>query len=388
MFKQAAVNKLLEKYFLICMFFIAGIVIRYSVIDNTNIDTNNYLIPWYDYITQNGILTALGDNFANYTPPYTYLLALITTIPIPKLIAIKIIPIVMDFINSILIFKIVNSRYLNRSISFWAAAIFWCLPSIILNSAYWGQADSFYTGFLLLTIYFLLLSRPLLAMLAFSVSVAFKLQAIFMAPLLVVLFIKPFINSKDELNSKIKFWHFLLIPMVYCLLCLPAVLLGRKWSDVLVIYLEQAKTFKNLSDYAPNPYVFIPNQYYHPVYELGLVFAVICACIWIALTAKNNINLVKDRLLLATLASVAIVPFLLPKMHERYFYPADALSLVVAFFIPKLWYLPIGFQVISCLSYYPILSDTWAHTNVKYAAVINTFLIGFILWKQFNNNYK
>lgn len=389
MFKQVAVNKLLESYFLLSILFIAGIVIRCAVIHNTNIDTNNYLIPWYDYIAQKGILTALGDNFANYTPPYTYLLALMTAIPIPKLIAIKIIPIVMDLINSILIYKIINSRYPSSSISLWAAVIFWCLPSVILNSAYWGQADSFYTGFLLLTIYFLLLSRPLFAMLAFSISVAFKLQAIFMAPLLVVLLIKPFANTNnDEVNSNIKFWHFLLVPMVYCLLCLPAVLLGRKWSDVLAIYLDQAKTFKNLSDYAPNPYVFISNQYFHPVYELGLVFAVICVCVWIAFTAKKNLNLIKDRLLLAALASVAIVPFLLPKMHERYFYPADALSLVVAFFIPKLWYLPIGFQVISCLSYYPILSDTWAHTNVKYAAIINTCFIGFILWKQFNNKYQ
>lgn len=381
-------NKVLYNYFIVIALFSAGVVARITVLHHTNVDLDLYVIPWYDYIVQNGILTALGDNFANYTPPYTYLLALITATTIPKLIAIKLIPIVMDVVNSVIVYKIVRYKYNSGLAPLWSAAIFWCLPTIVLNSAHWGQADSFYTGFLLLTFYFLLLSRPLLAVFAFSIAFAFKLQAIFMVPVLAVLLINPFIRAENsEVRTNIRFWHFLLVPVVYCLSCLPTVMLGRQWSDVLTIYLTQANTFKNLSEYAPNPYVFIPNQHFHPVYEYGLIFAVIITCIWIAFTLKNN-NLVKDRLILVTLASVAIVPFLLPKMHERYFYPADAFSLLVAFFMPKYWYLPIGFQVISCLSYYPILANTWAHTNVKYAAIINTFLIGFIVWKQLKNKYQ
>ena len=33
--------------------------------------------------------------------------------------------------------------------------------------------------------------------------------------------------------------------------------------------------------------------------------------------------------------SVALVPFLLPKMHDRYFYPADIFSLLAAFYMPE-----------------------------------------------------
>jgi hypothetical protein len=42
-------------------------------------------------------------------------------------------------------------------------------------------------------------------------------------------------------------------------------------------------------------------------------------------------------------------------MHERYFYLADVLSVVLAFYRPRLWYLPLIVQASSFLSYVPFL---------------------------------
>jgi Gpi18-like mannosyltransferase len=37
-----------------------------------------------------------------------------------------------------------------------------------------------------------------------------------------------------------------------------------------------------------------------------------------------------------------LVPFVLPSMHERYFYLADVLTLILAFYLPRqLWFVPI-----------------------------------------------
>lgn len=56
-------------------------------------------------------------------------------------------------------------------------------------------------------------------------------------------------------------------------------------------------------------------------------------------------------LLLATTSAIA-VPFLLPSMHERYFYVADVLSVIVAFQRPRqLWYVPVLVQLSSLGSY-------------------------------------
>ena len=146
---QSLINRNRASCSVLVALIILGILARVTVIHNENMDTSVFLIPWYDYITSHGIAKAMGDIFANYTPFYTYLLALVTTIPIPKLIAIKLIPIVMDMLNSFVVYKIIKQKYKTGLAPLWACAIFWCLPTVILNSAFWGQADSLYTGFLL-----------------------------------------------------------------------------------------------------------------------------------------------------------------------------------------------------------------------------------------------
>ena len=49
------------------------------------------------------------------------------------------------------------------------------------------------------------------------------------------------------------------------------------------------------------------------------------------------------------LLSVLLAPYLLPHMHERYFYAADLLSLIYWFCYPRRWYVPLG--VVGCSSY-------------------------------------
>jgi hypothetical protein len=47
--------------------------------------------------------------------------------------------------------------------------------------------------------------------------------------------------------------------------------------------------------------------------------------------------------------------FFLPGMHERYFYLGDVLSLVVVFWVPRLWPVPLLMQVASGAAYMPFL---------------------------------
>jgi hypothetical protein len=50
-----------------------------------------------------------------------------------------------------------------------------------------------------------------------------------------------------------------------------------------------------------------------------------------------------------------LMPYTLPGMHERYFYLADVLTVVLAFYRPLLWYVPLLVQGSSLLSYAPFL---------------------------------
>ena len=87
-------------------------------------------------------------------------------------------------------------------------------------------------------------------------------------------------------------------------------------------------------------------------------------------------------LALISLVCVTLVPFFLPNMRERYYYPADTLALVLAFMVPSLWFFPILFQVISLLSYSIFL---WAapSVNVQVAAVLSVVTLILLLRQQY-----
>jgi len=57
----------------------------------------------------------------------------------------------------------------------------------------------------------------------------------------------------------------------------------------------------------------------------------------------------------AALLSALFPPFLLPGVHERYFFAADALSVVYAFYDPRRWFVAVLIQFASVFSYYPYL---------------------------------
>jgi uncharacterized membrane protein len=68
------------------------------------------------------------------------------------------------------------------------------------------------------------------------------------------------------------------------------------------------------------------------------------------------VQLTPTRIVLAATVSVLLVPFFLPAMHERYFFLADAMTVVAAFYLPRrLWALPVLEQFASFCAYLPFL---------------------------------
>ena len=76
------------------------------------------------------------------------------------------------------------------------------------------------------------------------------------------------------------------------------------------------------------------------------------------------------------------IPFLLPHMHDRYFYAADILSVVLAYAIPALWLAAPLTQFASLLGYHAYLKMRYL-LPMRYgsAALVLSFalaLIGFL----------
>ena len=355
------------------MLFAIGLLLRLVFLPGKTLDMGAYIL-WYDYIAQHGIVNSLGDQSFGYNPPFIYLLLLATLTRsfLPTVWAIKLIPITFDVINFMLVYQIVKTRFPDGSKPLLAAFLFWITPTVLINSSLWGQTDSFYTCFLLLALLYLLKDRPVAAVVAVTLSLSVKAQAIFFVPVLGVLFFKKQIR-----------WHtFLLVPFVYAATFLPTMLAGRPVASLFSTYTAQGETFTKASMNAPNFYFFLPERAYQASLMVGIPLAGLILLAWVLIYGFKRYPITPALLILTVLASLVLTPFLLPKMHDRYFYPADVFSLVLAFFVPEMWLIPVVYQVISLIAYAPYLLGLYPPSVIPYAVLVNTLTIGFLLWKQ------
>jgi Gpi18-like mannosyltransferase len=359
--------------------FAFAIYLRYAGLHFISMDMSRDFIPWYHQLADGGYKALIQPSFS-YTPPYLYLLLLATSLRpyLSDIVVIKLIPIFFDVCNAFLIYKIVRIRYPLGKVPILAAAILTLAPTVILNGAYWGQVDGFYTCFLLACLYFMLKDKPLPALLFFGIAFAIKAQAVFMGPFLALMFFKKHIHWS----------HFGMIPIVYLIFILPMIIIGKPVFGALTVYAAQAGSFQQASMNAPNPYIFIRPHGYTTALIIGLSISAILVLIWLIIYARRKYSLTHPLLVLTALVSVACIPFILPKMHDRYFYPADIFSILLAFFIPELWFVAIGYQLISVLAYSIFLFHQSLMPNLVVAAALNTSMVIILLWKQYQYSRK
>jgi Gpi18-like mannosyltransferase len=142
---------------------------------------------------------------------------------------------------------------------------------------------------------------------------AIKAQSAFLAPFVLALIVRE------------RKWAALVVPpCIYLLAIAPAWMAGWPLSDLLSIYQRQYEYLSWLST-APNIWAAPQILVAHPPYWVFLVgyFATAAATILYVWRFR-------EPLLIAALLSAILVPWLLPKVHERYFLLADVLALAAA----------------------------------------------------------
>jgi Gpi18-like mannosyltransferase len=357
--------------FLGILLFGLSLAIRFQIYEFNNGDMV-LLNGWYDHLDVNGWAGLADEGFSNYPPAYLYLLWLSTLLPdwVGSTFAIKLIPTLFDMLSAFTIFRMARLHHeVDRS--FIVAAIFFIMPTIMFNSTGWGQIESLYTSFLLICVYLLLMDKPFWALLAYGVAFSFKAQSIFLLPFLGIMLLK----------GRIRWHHFLLIPVTYVVLGIPAAWIGRSWESILLIYVGQVGQFRGLSMNAPNLYIFIPNSFYAPGVSIGMGVFLVSLAVWGWTNWRARTALTQRQIILMASAVLVLVPFTLPKMHDRYFYPADVFSYAAVIFVPEMWFVPMLFQLTSGMSYLAFLVRA-PITFVMVAALITTGTVIYILRKQ------
>ncbi len=381
----------IEKKKFIIFFIIITVIAMYArtlMLDFVSGDFGACIEPWFYKLKANGGLSALKLDIGNYNLPYLTILALLTYLPIAPIVSVKMVSIVFDFVSALAAMKIVYIVLKdNKNKDFFALIIYGVilfLPTVLLNSACWGQADSIYAAFIMLSIVALLEEKYIKSFILLGVSFAFKLQFMFIVPLYILIYIS---------KRKFPIYYFFIVPLVNFIMCLPAIMFGKPISACIDIYLNQTTEYDaylsmnfpgiyNLLFPTNGTYVIAPNEYMGKVGVLATIFVFVIIA-FIVLYKKIEFN--KQQIIEFGLWSVMIATFLLPHMHDRYLFVGDMLSILYVIYNRDKIYVPIGISLVSMYGYTGFLFGV-NPVPIQYISFIYLILL-VIVTKDIYNKY-
>lgn len=331
---------------------IMALFVRVCMFSFESHDYLGFLSRWFDYLKGHGGLLALGSYPGDYNAPYMTIMAILSYLPFNKLYMIKAVSIIFDYVLAIASCMLV--RYLvpkNKDIyGFITYSVILFLPEVVINSAIWAQCDAGYTSFIIFALLYLLKEKYTKSFIFLGLAFSLKLQFIFILPLFIVIYF---------LKKKFSILNFLIIPLVNFVLCIPAMIFGKSFEEIIMIYINQTRTYGGLSRNFLNIYALISEDVkILGFYGIFLTFFV-CAFMLIYLVYKK-IDLTDKQILNLGLWFLVIVTFLLPNMHERYLFAGSMLSVIYYIVYKENFILMIGIMLSSIVTYFGYLFGIYA----------------------------
>ncbi|MBQ7800421.1 MAG: hypothetical protein IJ370_07995 [Oscillospiraceae bacterium] len=373
-FKFEVKNELMFASFLVVA--AAAIALRLYVFDAVSTDYTNFLSRWLAQMRLlpgvEPITTPIGD----YNMPYLYYLFFISRTNLYDLYMIKILSVVFDFVlalGSVKLVRLYSKNDVTALLAFFGALF---APTLFLNSAYWAQCDGIYTALSVLALYFALSKRPKTSIVFFALAFSFKMQAIFILPVIIFLVLK----------HKISLKHLVWFPVTFFLTLIPSLLCGRSFYDTFSIYLDQTSSYPELTLNCPTFWALF-SEYDFDIFGTAALFLAGAAVFIFIVFVANYKDRLNDTLLFdAAFILVLLMPFFLPRMHERYFYLAEALSLIyVLIHTKRLFVSPLVLFTGYCV--YSAFIFGKQIFGLEFLAVINAAVIIYVI-KKFVDDIK
>lgn len=338
-------------------------------------DYNSFLSKWYAEIKSLGGFKGFASSVGDYTPMYKYIITILTYIPINDLYLYKAVSCIFDGILAVYVGLVVRHLVKSDVTALIAYAVTLFLPNTFLNSGVWAQCDSIFTCFTVMSFYYMLRGKEKTSMIMYAISFSFKIQAIFYAPVIVIALLK----------GKLKWKSLPFFAVGYIACALPAMIAGMSPADALFgAYMKQVGEYNRLTLNAPNLYQFISDKYMRDDKISAMMVLCSLGICAIACTGfykyKGEIS-DKQWLLIAYVFSI-LLPYVLPHMHERYYYMADIFAVIFACVFVKKAYVSVltiypSFRVVQ--RYLFDYGDT--KINFQFLAVI--MFLGIVMLFQF-----
>lgn len=375
---RSVVTKYLD-VIVLCFLLLSSLVIRIHLMKHgSSSDYLGYIIPWVEQY-KNSIRSAFREGVGDYYIPYNVLLAIASKINVPTYYSVGTISCIFDYLTAFFIYKLLSENFIERFSKKMSAAIsamYLFAPTVLLNGAAWKQCDSIYSFFVVVLLKCILDDKIRTAFVMLGIAFSFKQQAIFVVPLLIILYF---------FNKNIKIAYSLYTILVYLIAGLPAIILGRPAGEVYSIYLAQADKYHQMTLNYPNWYMIGMTDYEkcHIFAKLFTVF-IFAMAFWYICSILKSIS-AKTIMILATWSIWTCCMFL-PSMHQRYDYLVAILMVVCVPLIikEKLWYTVISailFYVGNIITYsYSLFGEDYNYSFAFCCNAIAYILFCYILW--------
>jgi len=303
-----------------------------------------------------------GRGSSDYPPLYIYVLSFIGKIArLPAMnpyfnLLLKLPSILADIAASFLIYKLAD-RYLSQVISILLSAFYIFNPAVLINSTLWGQVDSFFTLIVICALLMLTENKIGLASALFTAAVLMKPQGIIFLPVLFFALIREK-NYKGYLQAAV----FAL--GTAAIIVLPFTLnYGGSWifklfSNTMAQYhYASVNAFNFFSLLGANYIEDATTLFIFSYYDWGMIFIVLCAAWSWFIYIKGN---ARTFAFAAALLLIAGVFTFSARMHERYLFPAVALSIFAFIYLKdkRLLLSAAGFSSTAYINAHLVLFET------------------------------
>ena len=382
--------KSIDLYFTACVLLLSfnARIVLFPMVSG---DYVGFLGPWMYRIRELGGLASLGHEVSNYSSAYMIVMSFLSYLPVDPLYSIKAVSVFFDYVAAFAIFSLIYILTESSRRAVIGMCAFLIMPTGILNGAYWGQCDIIYVAFILLGLCYYCQGNPEKALWLTAVAFAFKLQALFILPFYVVMWLCPY-RAKDGKRREVKLVHFLALPIPYLLFTIPGIILGRDAWNSIGVYLEQADAFYPwLTLNYPNLYAFFGQTYLlePQIPELGQSGMRITILALGALSYYVYVKKVRmdaNKMVTIALFSVCLLLYGMPYMHERYGFLIDVLAIVYAVLRPQRIPVAMGLIASSLVSYRLFLFGREGLPPLHHAIfqLILIIAVGMDLYRQTN----
>lgn len=310
----------------ILFFFISSILaalLRLENLDFATTDSYHFLMRWFDQIKAGGGFKALSTPVGDYGLLYQAIIAIMSYIKIYSLYQFKFLSIVFDYMLafSIAVFvcKLTNKKYTSSTfIAIYTIVLF--LPSVFENSAIWGQCDSIYCFFLIMSLIAFFDEKYIKCFVMLGIAFGFKLQSIFIIPFYLTIYL---------IKQNHSILHYGISIIVFWLTGIINYINGASLLYNFKAYFAQPNTYKYMIMNSRSFWNFVPNNAPLRTVAICLTIILLGLCLFFAIEKKGFFDDKSNCIKYLTL-SVWIVVFTLPTMHERYTYLLTLLLLVLS----------------------------------------------------------